>query len=413
MKEKRRFFVLAGILLVMIMVFTSIVLVSDYTKTRLIQRKQDEVKAYYTALYFNATGEGSAIALDNSVGYFTFDLMNYIGEDVTERDIVYEIKEPSKYYTNTNIEIDSDDYDHKGDFGTLSKYAGANSSIHVHDVWNQPKEVGRDTYKYTVDVVGNTGEEVTSENLGSTEEDYVFKYEKLEGSDSANAVGKTHTVTVQIDRGDYGSIDSTENLSIVIQLLKPYIEVYIINIVVSERLIIFSNSQVEEFEQTIEELNIQTIDIFSHTKENNLRVITTGSGEDQVNKVITSNKLKVTLTWSNLILNEVLLEKLPGELVTTDLNTLNGNSGTIELLIPQGSSFKLQFYPTSTSNYSVTAKVEIVDAVLNSDSSITVGGYNVYNELYGGYSSTKEIGQNGAPANEILVLNKTEEGLVH
>ena len=92
MKERRRFFVLAGILLVMIMVFTSIVLVSDYTKTRLIQRKQDEVKAYYTALYFDATGEGSAIALDNSVGYFTFDLMNYIGEDVTERDIVYEIK---------------------------------------------------------------------------------------------------------------------------------------------------------------------------------------------------------------------------------------------------------------------------------------------------------------------------------
>ena len=79
MKENRRFFILGGIALVMIAVFVSITLVNDYTKTRLIQRKEDEVKAYYTALYFSGTGEGSAIALDNNTGYVTFNLMNFIG----------------------------------------------------------------------------------------------------------------------------------------------------------------------------------------------------------------------------------------------------------------------------------------------------------------------------------------------
>ncbi len=426
MKERRRFFVLTGILLVMIMIFTSIVLVSDYTKTRLIQRKQDEVRAFYTSLYFDATGEGSAIALDNGTGYLTFDIMNYIGEDVTERDIVYEIKEPSTYYTSTNKEILSDDLDHDSDFGSIvvgstKPYEGANTSIHVRDVWNQPKPVGRDTYKYTYSVLPNENEKSKNPNEGTAEQDYLFEHEVLENSDgTANSVGKKHTVTVKFERDklNYGSIDSTENVSIVIQLLKPYVEVYIINIVVSERLIVFSNQTVEEFEHEIEELYIQTVDIFSHINTNERRVVTSVVvtsviDEIEVTKVITANPLQVTLSWDDLILNEVLIDNLPPDVKKgVNLDDYDSDSGEITLWIPQGASFKLQFYPTST-NYTVKAKVQIVDAVYGTGEEVIEGEYTVYNNLYGGYSDAEFIKNGDTSTDEILVLNKTKEGLVH
>ena len=105
MREKKRFLVLAGILFTISLLYVALTIAGNYTKTRLIQRKEDEVKAYYTALYFEGTGEGSAIALDNSIGYVTFNLMNYIDEDVTERDIVYEIATRDNFYTDTGEKI--------------------------------------------------------------------------------------------------------------------------------------------------------------------------------------------------------------------------------------------------------------------------------------------------------------------
>ena len=55
MKEKRKFLMLATILAVMITSYIVLAVITEYTKTRLIQRKEDEVKAYYTALYFDGT----------------------------------------------------------------------------------------------------------------------------------------------------------------------------------------------------------------------------------------------------------------------------------------------------------------------------------------------------------------------
>ena len=434
MKERRRFFTLAAICVLLLTILVSIVVVGDKTKTRLIQRKEDEVKAYYTALYFSGTGEGSAIALDNNTGYVTFNLMNFIGEDVTERDIIYEIATPTTFYTNKNVAIPDGQED--GSFMDQDDVIeGTTDDIHVRDVWGQPKKVGRETYKYGFEVVANNGEPTTEVITGESASapNFLFSYEKLEGSSSAHAVGKTHNVTLKITREEgYDKLVGTESISVVVQLLKPYKEVYIINMTISERLIVFSNNVVTEFENTIEELSIQTADIYSHiyvkdeensTQDNPVyksidRTFSTPkigeNGEQEkigdelqyITKTATSKPLQVTLTWDNLIFNEVLTSYFPTGVVVTDLTTLSSDSGSVTLLIPQGSDFKLQFYATDAT-YQVSAKVEIYDS--------DVDGYVIYDKFFGGYTDTEiTIKSDGASSNDsILVLNNTKEGLVH
>lgn len=421
MREKRKFFVLAGIFLVMTLVFISILMVGDVTRTRLIQRKQDEVRAYYTALYFDSTGKDNAIALDNGVGYVTFNLMNFIGEDVTERDIAYEIRTPSSYYTSTNQLISTSYLG--SNLSTI--YFGADNTLNVRDVWEQPTPIGRDTYRYTVKVESNTAELYhdvypTEPELGTASTDYLFKYEKLDNNGSANAVGKTHNVTLQLTRTENTKINGTENISIVIQLYKPYKEVFIINMTVSERLIVFSKTSTVDFETKIEELNIQTVDIFSHlsTKTGdayNKRTFSYTDNDVTVKKGFAAKPLKVTLNWTGLIINEVLLNNIPDNVLDkSQLANLQSDSGSIVLMIPQSSSFKLQFLPTSTS-YSVTAKVEIIDAYYEKDSNgnevyTETDDYVLYDKNFGGYTDS-EIVQN--ENTEILVLNQNNSGLVH
>lgn len=399
MKEKKRFFMLAGILLVMLLTFISITLVSDYTRTRLIQRKQDEVKAYYTSLYFDSTGEGSAVAIDNRIGYVTFDLMNFIGDNVTERDIVYEIQEPITYYSSNNNEL------------TGNALTSADN-IYVRDVWNQPKKVGRDTYKYKYSIASNSGDSYDGEPIegdSTPDNNFIFEHEVLEDSESANAVGKTHNVTVKIERnnivdketGKYIGISGTENISIVVQLLKPYKEVFIINMTISERLIVFTNTEITEFEHKIQELNIQTVDIFSHIETVTPRPpVTTG-------KPFSSKPLRVTLKWTDAIFNEVLTNTFPEGVIVTNLEDITSNSGTITLYIPQGASFNLQFYQTSI-DYTVYAKVEIYDS-----SSKASDKYVLYDgTTYGGYTDSELIDE-GDYTNYILVVAEDKDNLVH
>ncbi len=434
MKERRRFFTLAAICTLLFAVFICIVVVGDKTKTRLIQRKEDEVKAYYTALYFRGNGHGSAIALDNNVGYVTFNLMNFIGEDVTERDIVYEIATPTTFYTNKNVAIPEDQED--GSFMDQDDVIeGTTNDIHVRDVWGQPKKVGRETYKYGFNVIDNSGETSAEYIQGedTNAPNFLFSYEKLEGSGSAHAVGKTHNVTLEVTREEgYDKIVGTESISVVVQLLKPYKEVYIINMTISERLIVFSNNVITEFENDVEELNIQTADIYSHiyvkdeensTQDNPVyesvdRTFTTPkigeNGEQEkidgvlqyITKTVSSNPLKVTLTWDNLIFNEVLASYFPEGVIVTDFTTLSSDSGSITILIPQGSDFKLQFYATDAA-YQVSAKVEIYDT--------TVSNYVIYDKFFGGYTDTEITikSDDSSPEDSILVLNNTKEGLIH
>ncbi|MFR7881596.1 MAG: hypothetical protein ACLU5J_09110 [Christensenellales bacterium] len=52
-------------------------------------------------------------------------------------------------------------------------------------------------------------------------------------------MGKTHNLTIQMIREESTEMTRVENVSVVVQLIKPYREVFIIDILVSNRLIVF------------------------------------------------------------------------------------------------------------------------------------------------------------------------------
>ena len=90
---KRRIFILscALVLFIFIYLFEAGILT---TLTRYIKREQDEIKAYYTSLYFDTNGNGKTIALENNVGHIVVD--NYME--------LLELESLCKKY-NKNIEI--------------------------------------------------------------------------------------------------------------------------------------------------------------------------------------------------------------------------------------------------------------------------------------------------------------------
>ena len=393
MNEKRKFFslltcfaFLLGVLAVTLGVVANI---NSSTLARYIKREKDEVKAYYTALYFDGTGDGTGIALENNVGYASFDLMNYIDEDVTKRDIVYEIKTVNEFY-NSKGELVSD--------------PATADTLNVRDVWKQPVLVGSDTYKYNIEIVSDNGETVKDE-LGNTVSDqYMFSYEER----GTSAVGKKHKVTIKVERKESYLVGSTpkniedisgeEKISIVVQLLKPYRTVYVIDMVVSDRLIIFSNLTKEVYNTTFNSILVQSADIFSHTKDGNIRKPIDSSAYK--NDPFTSYAFKVTFNWQNLILDENILYYLHNNVggITSPIDcksdiTLGDadyldiskpyivsfhqdtNTGTLTVYVPEGSSFNLDFLATSAT-YNVKVKVEIYIR----------DGYKQYGSQFLGYS---------------------------
>ncbi len=364
MEEKRKFISLFSLLLVLIVILIIMIIAIDApknkTSTRYIKREKDEIRAYYTSLYFDGTGQGSGVAIENNIGFVSFDLMNFIGEDVTKRDIEYQIKTVDKYY-------DAD--------GKVITNPDGNQDLYVLDVWEQPVKIGNDTYKYDFSIEENNGEV-------STDKNYLFSYEKR----GTSAVGKTHKVTVKIKRNE--TIDhmaSNEKISIVIQILKPYKTVYVIDMYASDRLILFSDIEKELFETNFKTLQIQTMDVFSHNGE-----FVRTTNEDSPRE-FTSKAFKVELTWNNLILNENMLKNIHNnifdKLGTTDADNLDiskpyivsinqtSNFGKLVIYIPEGSNFDLDFFPTSNDCY-VKAKIYIyID-----------NNYELYTqELFGGY----------------------------
>lgn len=393
MKEKRRFFSLLTCLFLLLSILAiTLGVVANFnssTVARYIKREKDEVKAYYTALYFKGTGNGTGIALENNVGYASFDLMNYIDENVTKRDIVYEIKTVNEFY-NSRGEIVSD--------------PATADTLNVRDVWKQPVLVGSDTYKYNIEIVSDNGESVEDDEGNKISGQYMFSYEERESS----AVGKKHNVTIKVERKktymvgttpkDIDEISGEEKISVVVQLLKPYRTVYVIDMVVSDRLIIFSNLNKEAYNTSFKSILVQSADIYSHTKDGNIRkpMISSVFKDDP----FTSYAFKVTLKWTNLIMDENILFYLHNNVngITGSINgtsdiilneadyldiskpyivSLNQdtNTGTITMYVPEGSSFNLDFFTTNTT-YKVEAKVEIYIR----------DGYKLYGSQFLGYS---------------------------
>ena len=345
----------------MILVFLIVIYLFDVgllsTISRYIKREQDEIVAYYTALYLDTDGRGKTIAFENKEGYVDFNLMNFIGEDVTQRDIEYTIKKPEVFYDENGAVI-SDPSTYEGD-------------IHVLDVWGEPKKVQRNSYLYAVEISENSGE-----HIGDNK--YKFTYEKL----GSSGVGKTHHITLKLKRTSGDDDFSTENVSIVVQLEKPYKEVFIIDVVASSKLVTFSTTDIDHYENTFNSINVQSADLYAYTKSGVKRADVVIEGKTYE---YTSKAFKLTFTWEGFILDENGLEGIQfgtngspdnngsGSNINNDAYYLDIdrpviskidatlNKGELVIFVPQGSSFSLNFLPFigEESNYKIDVNIEI------------------------------------------------------
>lgn len=410
--SNKRLLLLSSLIIVLVFVYICQTWLLP-TLTRYIHREQDEIRAYYTALYFDSTGEGKTIALEDSVGYVEFDLRNYVEEKVTQRDIVYSISKPSVFYDELGNEIANDEIE--------TYLADPNKHLHVLDVWGKPQRVARSTYLYDVEVIINNGE-VVSEGV------YTFTYEKL----GTSAVGKVHNVTCKVTRED-GAEPLEDTISLVVQLSKPYKEVLIINMNVSNRLITFAHKEVEMFDVMFDKIYVQTSDLFAYHKDqdNTIR-----KAEIDANSYyqFTPYAFKLTISWNGYVLDEDKLEDIhigtspfPGgdklddkvdsngminnngttpnpdillpyldvkKSTIAKINSLydnvNGHTGELVIFIPQGSDLYFNFLKTASQG-SIDVKIEAyVSYVVNGE--IIQSRYVLYTEdILSGYEHTNNL----------------------
>lgn len=418
LKEKNRFFnylhlFLVSSIVLMITIIASTQL-STLTNTRYIKKEIDEVRGYYTSLFFQGTGQGNCIVLENQVGYTSFELMNYIDDNVTKRDIEYSIQTPKEYFDISGQKIE---FDANGE----PIYTTSDHNLYVKDVWGNPQVVKPNTYKYEYEVLTNTGEPSTS-----IDADYKFTYQQ----NGTTGIGKRHAVSIKATRkAMYGNeLDTIEHISIVINLVKPYKDVYIIDMVVVNRLIAFTNLETSQFDAKFQTLNIQTADIFTRDIKIN-----------ENTQKITSKAFKVTLEWNNLIIdrrelgllhNVVELDDLLNALRRSNQNDLEASNidisksylislnytgdgistGKLELYVPQSSGFSIDFFPVS-STYSVYAKVELLDVNTNP----STPSYTLYDKSYGGYYDDEltDIIKGENVEKMIYVLGNDKDKLIH
>ena len=284
MKDKKatKIKVLSLLIFSLILLYISIAWLIP-TFSRYIKRTQDEIKAHYTALYFDSNGEGKTIAVEDGSGYIDFQLRNYIDENVTQRDIEYTIHTPSVFYDASGNEI--------------ADPANYNGDLHVLDVWGNSKKVAKNSYLYDVEIVRNNGE-IVEDGI------YKFTYEKLD----VGAKGKIHDVTCKVTAAE-GHSPLDDQISIVVQLIKPYKEVLIINMNVSNRLVTFSHQEDTIYDVPFDKVYIQTADLFAYHKHN-----TNGDRTNQENKInnyqFTSYAFKLSIKWSGYILDELKLDDI-------------------------------------------------------------------------------------------------------
>ena len=405
----KRLFVLGSLIITLILVYISTVWLLP-TLSRYIYREQDEIRAHYTALYFYSTGEGKTIALEDGIGYVDFDLRNYIGENVTQRDIVYSISKPSKYYDNYGNEIiDVETY-----------LTNPSNELYVLDVWGKPQKIARSTYYYNVEIVKNSGEIVSSGV-------YTFTYEKL----GSSAVGKVHSLTCRVNRID-GSEPLEDTISLVVQLTKPYKEVLIINMNVSNRLITFAHKEIDMFNISFDKLYVQTSDLFAYHKDvyNTPRKLHIDS--DTYYKFM-PYAFKITVTWEGYLLDEDKLEEIhigtslypggdkfddsadgngnvnnggstPNEdidkpyidvkkstiaKINSRYDNLNGHSGELIMFVPQSSDIYLLFLKSANEG-TIDVKIEAYVSLYDEDTLVN-SGYYLYDENLGGYNLVNDF----------------------
>ncbi len=353
------------------------------TVARYVKQESDKIIASYTSLYMSSDGEGKVVSVEDKLGYLNLKLMNYEDSNVTQRDIEYTVSRPTKFY-NANGEAIADD-----DIETY--LANPNNQLHVLDVWNQPQVVGRDSYKYKQSIASSDGETTTNNN--TPEDDYLFSYEKLNNS----AVGKIHNLLIEFNRDRGSDFRGPEDVSIIVQLSKPYKEVFIINVKISDKLIVFSNTDALVYETTFQRLYIQSADIFSHYKGATESLREYENRNDSSKTVqIAPKALQVTFKWDNFYFDVNCLkdyhlpnDNIPGindnvsfiDISKPYVSNLDINNKTLVMYVPQGSNFYLDFLQidkTATSTVDVTIEVAIIDNGTMK--------YDIYDDVYAGYS---------------------------
>ena len=352
------------------------------TVARYVKQESDKIVASYTSLYMSSDGEGKVVSVEDKLGYLNLKLMNYEDSNVTQRDIEYTVSRPTKFY-NANGEAIADD-----DIETY--LANPSNQLHVLDVWNQPQVVGRDTYKYTQSIASSDGETKNG--------NYLFSYEKLNNS----AVGKIHNLLIEFHRDRGSDFNGTEDVSIIVQLSRPYREVFIINVKVSDKLIVFSNTDALVYETTFQRLYIQSADIFSHYKG------TTESLREYENRIDSSKTVKiapralqVTIKWDNFYFDVNCLkdyhlsgDNIPGinntagniDISKPYVSNLDIANKTLIMYVPQGSNFYLDFLQIDKDTIS-TVDVRVEVAIIDNGTM----KYDIYDNVYAGYTYDKSI----------------------
>ncbi len=417
-KSQIRLLFLSSLIVTLIFVYISVTWLFP-TLTRYIKREQDEIRAHYTALHLSTTGEGKTIALENGVGYIEFDLRNYEGENVTERDIIYTISKPTIFYSSTGNALTEDE---------IAESIGKGEGIYVLDVWKNTVKVEDQTYLYDVEIVQNSGE-VISEGV------YGFSYEKLE----TGAKGKNHRLTCKVTARDPERAISSDRISIVVKLSDPYEEVLIINMNVSDRLITFSHKEIEVFDAPFDKIYVQTADLFAYTKNDN------GINRDDPNRRVTLEDgsyyeytpyaMKLSMFWTGYLIDEIKLEDIyigtsnkPGSIKDYDsvdqngeindigtipnpdvnsqylditksriarLNSVyeNGHRGEMVLFMPQGGDIFFHFAKTAYEG-NIYVKIEVYVRYYNANGTLLKEGYEVYSEeVFGGYEHERIDGE--------------------
>ena len=357
------------------------------TVARYVKQESDKIVASYTSLYMSSDGEGKVVSVEDKLGYLNLKLMNYEDSNVTQRDIEYTVSRPTIFYKANGEAIASSE---------IETYLAADPSnqLHVLDVWNQPQVVGRDTYKYIQSIASSDGE--TTTNTNTPGDDYLFSYEKLNNS----AVGKIHNLLIEFNRDRGTDFKGTEDVSIIVQLSKPYKEVFIINVKISDKLIVFSNTDALVYETTFQRLYIQSADIFSHykgTTEILRKYNKRGTTKAQAQYVqIAPRALLVTFKWDNFYFDVNCLkdyhlpnDNIPGinsdagniDISKPYVSNLDIANKTLVMYVPQGSNFYLDFLQIdkdTISTVDVRIEVTIIDGGNKS--------FDIYDEIYGGYN---------------------------
>lgn len=295
------------------------------TVTRYRQTANDRVRAEYTALFFDHDGYGKVVALEEKYdgstfqgyyGSFSINLMNYIGEDITERDISYKIYSKQILGDSTN-------------------------GYYVEGIWGKKHNITNETLNYQVNILGSA-----SDGSGSSQvlESYITKDLPKSGSTNSHIIEILRKPDTNGDgNNDYWPEDvEYEEVTIVIDINDPYNDSIVFNIYVSPRLIVYSVNKISKFQTDCYRLHIQTASSFK-------KIGQTGYLPDA---------FRVALNWEGVYFdntfNEVLKHSSNGTPNPTDISTpcllipnLITTEHTLQMYIPAGSEFYIDFYPTS------------------------------------------------------------------